>query len=567
MKYRQVLHLIIGVLFSSTLLAQNPPSNEIACFDNFEYNNSGNSKVNAYLLAMIVDKMYPRFLLDVPSGASAANPLLRNPDLFEEEFKRQLEPWFRSQKQTKITAVKPNPNSTIPNKIGISKSRTQVLKNAMVNQAPVFDFITSSNNRGYDPEAMIISTKEYIILAWRGTDRVANSSASRIMGEGIFKFGEWIGTNFNYSLVNAPNGIQGQVHRGFSESIREDAMMQKIARRLNQLDVKNKKLWITGHSLGGAHAQIAALYLKRMHQIQTFAAYTYASPGVGNAEFHREIERVLPGSKLQRFVFMNDPVPNFPSGLTPITEDYGTTRAGQLNYYKQEAGDNNYEYNKRYSPVAPISTAVCMHNPHWYARAAYFELIDRDPALRNKLPHAPAKPTEGCQVWDMMAAEGNGNIIQGVLGINEDLSPGKYYIINAATNKFLNLRSSDVGKERKPIRASEFRDEPRFKWRIRYVEAHSPVGGYTIGMGSKIIDAERFGVGQQNSEVFTYNREGGLAVVDRRNQEWEIERNRDGSFYIKNLLNRRFSLKSSNNQIVLDDAKAKYSKWFFVKAD
>jgi len=443
------------------------------------------------------------------------------------------------------------------------------LQGAVANQLPIFDFITANNETGYDPEAMIISTKEYIILAWRGTDRVANNN-STLAGGAIFEFGEWFSTNFNYQLRNAPNGIQGQVHRGFSESILEDNMIARVARRLKQLGVKNKKLWITGHSLGGAHAQIAALYLQKMHQIRPFAVYTYASPGVGNREFNREIDRVVPRPRLQRFVFMNDPIPAVPSGLTALTSDYGTTRAGQLNYYSEEAGNGNYHYNKPYQATPPISTALCMHNPHWYARAAYFELLDRDPSLSNKLPNAPSKPTEKCQAWDYMAAEGNGNVVQNILGINEDLEPGRYFIMNARTKRFLNLKASDIGKDRKPIRASVRQNTSRFKWRIKYARDDSGtwLGGYTIGISSKIIDAERWGVGQQNSEVFTYKREGFVAAIDRRNQEWEMERNDDGSFYIKNLKNTRFSLKSTNtHRIVLDDGTNDYSKWFLVKAN
>ena len=562
--------LFFIIFYTNQINAQ--PSNEVACFDNFEYNNSSNSKMNAYLLAMVVDKMYPRFLLNVPVGSSEANTLLRNPELFETEFKTRLGHWFKTKNKTTkslVVSKKPVRNVSLGAKTGISKTIPKTLKNALENPPPVFDFITSNNNVGYDPEAMIISTKDYIILAWRGTDRVANNIT--VVGDAIFNFGEWIGTNLNYGLINAPNGIQGQVHRGFSESIQEDRMIERVANRLKELGVANKKLWITGHSLGGAHAQISALYLQKNHQIQPFAVYAYASPGVGNAEFHREIERVVPGSKLQRFVFMDDPVPNLPSGLTTITHDYGSTRAGQLNYYSQESGNNNYHYNAPYREKLPLSAAVCMHNPHWYARAAYFELLDRNPTLRKTLPNAPGKPTEYCQIWDMMAVEGNGHILQGVLGINEDLTPGTYYIINASTEQFLNLRASDVGKEKKPIMLSDFKDEPRFKWRIRKVREESrftPLGGYTIGIGSKIIDADRLGVGQQNSEVFTYNRNGGIAALDRRNQEWEIERNNDGSFNIKNILNTRFSLKAINtNRIVLDDYTGSRSNWYFVKVN
>ncbi len=573
MKYKQTFTLIL-LLCLCAVTGYSQRNNEIACFDNFEYNNSGNSKMNAYLLAMVSYNMYPRNLLNKDGKASEVQALLRNNDQFETAFKNRLSHWFRSKKKTgpiNTVAIGKKPpvkqSVTIKQPSSIQQVNTK-LNGIRIGNEPTIEFIYENNSAGYDPEVMLISTQEYIILAWRGTDRVGTSGSIPFVESTIFNIGEWVTTNLNYQLVTPPSGISGRVHRGFNTSIQYNGLLNRLSNRLNELDVANKKLWITGHSLGGAHAQLAALYLKRLHQINPFAVYTYAAPGVGNSAFNREINSVLPGSRLQRFVFMNDPIPRLPSGLNDVTEAYGRTRPGQLNYYSNESGDENYHYDKPYRAEIP-GTVVCMHNPHWYARAAFFELTDRNPLLRNTLPKAPSKPTEQCQIWDVMAAEGsNSSIVQNFLGINEDLEEGAYYIMNVKTQRFLNLKASDRNQDRKPIRSNSYIEESRFRWRVRFVENQSPLGGYTIGNGNKIIDADRSGVGQQNSEVFTYKREGGIATLDRRNQEWEIERNDDGSFFIKNIRNTRFSLKSTNDhRIVLDDAKGDYSKWFFVKAN
>jgi len=49
MKNKQLLTILFVLLIWIPKI-QAQPSNEIACFDNFQYNNSGNSKMNAYLL-------------------------------------------------------------------------------------------------------------------------------------------------------------------------------------------------------------------------------------------------------------------------------------------------------------------------------------------------------------------------------------------------------------------------------------------------------------------------------------------------------------------------------------
>jgi pimeloyl-ACP methyl ester carboxylesterase len=560
MKNKQFFYVFLSMLFMHCLVI-GQARNEIACFDNFQYNSTGNSKVNAYLLALVSHNMYPRNLLKVPGKSSQATALLRNAEDFEIEFRTRLGHWFHTKRKTAApTAVaKPARNVSIGISAGISEPTNRALISAVKNPAPIFEFLSASDERGYDPEAMIISTKNYVILAWRGTDRVANDIP--LLGDAIFDYGEWIKTDFQFNGQDAPDGVPGKVHRGFDESVRYDGMIGKIADRLKALGVANKKLWITGHSLGGAHAQISALYLEKLHNINAHSVYTYASPGVGDAQFNRAIEGVLPGSRLQRFVFMSDPIPRIPTGLNTLTQRY-KTRAGQLNHYTKESGNRNYWYNKRYTSEYP-SPFVCFHNPHWYARAAYYELTEHNATMRGKVPNAPSVPTEGCKPWDMSFAEGNGNFVQGFLGIDQDLEPGTYNIINARTNKYLNVSANDAGRQGKPLRMDSFEDENRFKWKFEAVGS-GLYGGYTIENRGKVIDAARNGVGQQDSEVIIYERNGN--VFARTNQEWEMERNEDGSFYIKNIQNRRFSLKSlPNGRVVLDDATGEYSKWYLVK--
>ena len=101
----------------------------------------------------------------------------------------------------------------------------------------------------------------------------------------------------------------GLVHAGFKHGI-EIAEPDLAAFEI--LAVKTGHVWITGHSLGGALAVMAAARMK-MHGINT-ALYTYGQPRVGLGGFAGRFEAELAG-KLIRFVNQSDVVPRVPPGL------------------------------------------------------------------------------------------------------------------------------------------------------------------------------------------------------------------------------------------------------------
>lgn len=94
---------------------------------------------------------------------------------------------------------------------------------------------------------------------------------------------EWkdIQADLTIDLVPSRTGV-GQVHRGFRNYT--DNLWHNI--RDHVLDNPNKKLWLTGHSLGAA---MATLMAKRFvshpinHPVE--ALFTYGSPRVGNREY------------------------------------------------------------------------------------------------------------------------------------------------------------------------------------------------------------------------------------------------------------------------------------------
>jgi hypothetical protein len=100
----------------------------------------------------------------------------------------------------------------------------------------------------------------------------------------------------------------GWVHKGFGDGV------EAVADDLQRFTAAAKaiigvKLWVTGHSLGGALSVIAAANLK-IDQL-TPTVYTYGQPRAGFGEFAGRFNRELPG-RLYRFINQSDIVARVP---------------------------------------------------------------------------------------------------------------------------------------------------------------------------------------------------------------------------------------------------------------
>lgn len=84
-------------------------------------------------------------------------------------------------------------------------------------------------------------------------------------------------------------GCQGcYVHRGFLEYWHD--LKGGVLESLEASGCMNAAVYITGHSMGGALATLAAWSLAHVHGIRLAGVYTYQSPRVGNAEFAKAWE-------------------------------------------------------------------------------------------------------------------------------------------------------------------------------------------------------------------------------------------------------------------------------------
>lgn len=167
-----------------------------------------------------------------------------------------------------------------------------------------------------------------------------------------------------------------------------------------------KKVWITGHSLGAAHAQLYGAYLSASG-ISPQGVYAIAAPHVGDSTFVTQLNAMFPNQRLQRFDFAHDPVTKVPP-VAPLPQPNGSSityaRAGTRVYYDDLASaqfgapERGPDEAARMASLllAPIPLTrmfaagdFCFHYPHWHLRTAYNQL-DQVTASRVPSPlHTP----------------------------------------------------------------------------------------------------------------------------------------------------------------------------------
>ncbi|HKB37244.1 MAG TPA: lipase family protein [Gemmataceae bacterium] len=123
------------------------------------------------------------------------------------------------------------------------------------------------------------------LVAFRGTDNIEN----------------WVTDGHTVQVEDKT--YPGKVHQGFAEAMGE--IWPGLRERL-PAPAGSRPVWVTGHSLGGALATLAAIRLES-EGYTVRAAYTYGSPRVGNLDFYEAYQPIN-----YRFVNNNDVVPHVP---------------------------------------------------------------------------------------------------------------------------------------------------------------------------------------------------------------------------------------------------------------
>lgn len=182
-------------------------------------------------------------------------------------------------------------------------------------------------------QGLIIFHQETAIIAFRGSEK---------------KFNDWAynanikRTDFPYEINDEGGNGDETIHQGFLEAFQ--AVVPKSESDKSKFDSILKKLkscnyiWLTGHSLGGAIAIIAASFLKKRGFNNIQGIYTYGAPRVGNDDYRNYINRVFK-NKYWRFMNDHDVVPDLP----PSYKFGGYSREGCMLRLKQRNNQSEYE--------------------------------------------------------------------------------------------------------------------------------------------------------------------------------------------------------------------------------
>ena len=154
-----------------------------------------------------------------------------------------------------------------------------------------YQYFTMKKGRDIDTQAILCANDTDIVIAFRGTAEMKN---------------DWL---TNLQAVREAGPLRKTLaHEGF-----QDALFPAVIRIVNAIDSRitsGKRLWITGHSLGGALASLfAAMLLENKYDV--YGVYTYASPRPGDAAFADNLNAAITGPHF-RVVNESDVVPHVP---------------------------------------------------------------------------------------------------------------------------------------------------------------------------------------------------------------------------------------------------------------
>ncbi|MFM8414696.1 MAG: lipase family protein [Planctomycetota bacterium] len=158
-------------------------------------------------------------------------------------------------------------------------------------------------------QAWLATDDEHVVVAFRGTESPATIDGLKdiLLTDAVNLLVVPEG-RLGHDLAAA--GVGARFHKGFADAIAE--IWPPLAAAVEQeIERRDRPVWLTGHSLGGALALYAAWLLKRrfvpVHEVCTFGA-----PMIGNQAACDAFNREFAG-RIFRYVNGRDPVPKLPT--------------------------------------------------------------------------------------------------------------------------------------------------------------------------------------------------------------------------------------------------------------
>jgi triacylglycerol lipase len=162
-----------------------------------------------------------------------------------------------------------------------------------------FDFFASSTvAQGTDTNGFVAQNAEIVLVAFRGTQPNVPI--------------DWMSDFQAKHVTWGP--FPGTVHKGFHDALHavwEIAFGGQEILPARLLNRGNRTVWITGHSLGGAIAELCAAQAKFARLVPVQGVYTFGQPRVGDDTFASLVNQML-GQQIFRFINDRDIVPRVP---------------------------------------------------------------------------------------------------------------------------------------------------------------------------------------------------------------------------------------------------------------
>lgn len=165
------------------------------------------------------------------------------------------------------------------------------------------DDVTTFHDSDTGADGMILVTSDAVIVVFRGTASGENGSYAD----------QFADLDNDIELIKVDD-VEIGFHRGFWNAAY--SVYPEVWTRVAVEAAAGKKVWLAGHSLGGATAVCTAFRLQYMDGIPVEGLMTFGAPRVGDGELYKAVEQGIAGGKplietTQRFVLDGDPGPTF----------------------------------------------------------------------------------------------------------------------------------------------------------------------------------------------------------------------------------------------------------------
>jgi hypothetical protein len=247
------------------LLGKSPPSYRQAYSDR-----------TAWVMAVLSELSYIKF-----------NPLFKSLDGKDTQF---IKDYFIKKVSNLVDESKVGALNMLIDKVGYDHQQEQAKLESNLDEF-YFKLRRTFDQNG--TQAMLVENDSYLVLVFRGTEP-----------ESLYDI------KADAKATTRACETNGMIHSGFYQAFIE--VRKEIEDELKKEAYKDKPLFVTGHSLGGALATVATKFL--WHTGGLGACYTYGSPRVGNDDWINGIK-----TPIHRLVNAADCVTMLPPGDVMIS--------------------------------------------------------------------------------------------------------------------------------------------------------------------------------------------------------------------------------------------------------